>query len=248
MPKAKIPPCSQYQPPEHQEYTKYNKQFCKIKTQKNKSKSKSKNISIKAKLYDEVPSEIKAEIMEFDPIIIKRLIDSGESKTALKFLKKMNTKLSKHDIIELQEAAIMKNDRLITPYLLNMHQKPMLKRAIISGHPLMVLTVLKNDPKNGEIQRLHDDQSSYLHFASVSKNSRVLRVLLRWMKESKIIDKFIDVQDKSGNTALHLAAKSSESSSVKALLEYGANKRIENNKYQLAKNLASDLQIVALLK
>ena len=115
MPKAKIPPCSQYQPPEHQKYTKYNKQFCKIKTQK-AQKSKSKNKSMKAKLYDEVPSEIKGEIMEFDPIIVKRLIDSSESKTVLKFLKKMNTKLSKHDIIELQEAAIMKNDRLVTLY------------------------------------------------------------------------------------------------------------------------------------
>ena len=68
MPKAKIPPCSQYQPPEHQEYTKYNKQFCKIKTRK---AQKSKSKSMKAKLYDQVPSEIKAEIMEFDPIIIK---------------------------------------------------------------------------------------------------------------------------------------------------------------------------------
>lgn len=243
MPKGKTPPCSQYQPPEHQEYTKYNKQFCKIKTRKVK-----KSKSMKAKLYDEVPSELKGEIIDFDPITIKRLIDSGESKTALKFLKKKHNKLSKHDIVELQEDAIMKNDRLITPYLLNMHQKPMLKCAIISGHPLMVLIVLKNDSKNGEIKAIHEDDSSYLHLGSLTKNSRVLRVLLRWMKELRIIEKFIDLEDKLGNTALHLAAKRNDSGCVKALLEYGADKRIENNKYQLAKNLTSDLRIVALLK
>ena len=61
----------------------------------------------------------------------------------------------------------------------------------------MVLTVLKNDSKNEEIQRLQDDHSSYLHFASLSKNSKVLRVLLRWMKEYKMIDKFNKNLDKN---------------------------------------------------
>ena len=68
------------------------------------------------------------------------------------------------------------------------------------------------------------------------------------MKEYKMIDKFINLQDKSGNTALHLAAKTDNSPCVKALLEYGADKRIENNKYQLAKNITGDLRIVILLK
>ena len=105
---------------------------------------------MKAEFYDHIPSEIKDEIMEFDPMIITRMINAGESKTALKFLKRIEGKnakslgISKDDLIEMQIAAIMKNDRLVTSHLLTMHKEPMLRRAIISEHPQMVLIVLRN--------------------------------------------------------------------------------------------------------
>ena len=166
----------------------------------------------------------------------------------MKYLEKIGHKLSKADIIELQQKAIEKNDRLVTIKLLEMHNQPMLRHGILSNNPSIVLILLRNDFKNIEITKLQADNSSYLHLAAKVKNNKILRVLLKWMKEHQILSKFIDLQNKDGNTPLHLAAKINNLEGVKALLEYGANKMLKNNKYQLAKNIASRFEIVILLK
>lgn len=132
----------------------------------------------------------------------------------------------------------------VNPKIVDENNYTPLHYAAARGHQNTLLLLIH---AGAEINAFTNDRNTPLHLSSLNGHSNCVKALLYYSDHMKVkIEK--NIQNKMGDTALHLAAKWGFSEIVETLLEYGVKTDLSNRLGQTPLNVAHNSRIASQLQ